>query len=126
NVIQPGDELLILPISGVRHVVKEGDTLASVAKKYGGDADEIMSYNQLASATLRPGDTIVIPGGEIESTPVSPSTSAPAGGGSTASVAAGYFIHPLPGSIKTQGIHGYNGVDLAAGVGAAVRAAAAG
>ena len=38
----------------------------------------------------------------------------------------GGFIHPLPGSLRTQGIHGYNGVDLASGTGTPIRAAAAG
>lgn len=125
SAIQPGDTLVILPISGIRHTVKEGDTLASLAKKYGGDADEIMSYNQLASATLRAGDVVVIPGGEIETPKPAVSSSVAVSTGGSAAAAIG-FIHPLPGSIRTQGIHGYNGVDLAAAVGTAIRAAAAG
>jgi LysM repeat protein len=50
--IRPGDSLVILPIVGVRHVVKTGDTISTIAKKYDGDADEILQYNQLASAEV--------------------------------------------------------------------------
>jgi len=132
NLIRPGDELVILPITGVRHVVKSGDTLRSIAKKYGAEAEhldeiveEIISYNQLASSEdLAVGDTIVIPGGEVEApTPIRTTysaTSVATGGGSAG------FIHPVPGAVKTQGIHGYNGVDFGAPAGTPVRAAAAG
>lgn len=127
--IQPGDSLVILPIVGVRHVVKSGDTIGSIAKKYDGDADEILAYNQLAdSSALSVGATLIIPGGAVHQAPaVTPSqsggstpTAAPSAGGS------GYFAHPAPGAIKTQGLHGYNAVDLAAGHGSPIRAAAAG
>ena len=40
----------------------------AIAKKYEGDADEILSYNQLeGSDELAVGDTIIIPGGTIQS-----------------------------------------------------------
>lgn len=128
NAIQPGDTLVILPIAGVRHVVKSGDTISTIAKKYEGDADEILSYNQLASATdLSVGDTLIVPGGALHSAPVRVSTQATPLSVSGASVgSAGGFSHPAPGAVKTQGIHGYNAVDLAAGFGSPIRAAAAG
>ena len=40
TAIQPGDSLVILPIAGVRHVVKKGDTMSTIAKKYDGDQEE--------------------------------------------------------------------------------------
>ena len=125
GVIQPGDNLVILPISGVRHVVKEDETISQIAEKYEGDVDEIINYNQLASAdAIAEGDTIVIPNGELKSAPrrtyATPvSTSGSTSGGS-------YFSHPLPGSIRTQGLHGNNGVDFGAAIGTPIRAAAAG
>lgn len=128
STIQPGDTLIILPITGVRHVVRKGDTPESLAKKYSGNAEDILAYNQFASAVdLKPGETIVIPGGEVEA-PKAPTKKPTSGGGTgTASAAGGkYFTHPVPGAVRTQGIHGYNGVDLGAAVGTAVRAAAAG
>jgi murein DD-endopeptidase MepM/ murein hydrolase activator NlpD len=122
--IRPGDTLVILPITGVRHIVKSGDTLASIAKKYGGDVDDILAYNQLASATeIAVGDTVIIPDGTIAAPPAvksSVGTSVAVGGGSSG------FVHPVPGAVRSQGIHGYNGVDLAAPAGTAVRAAQGG
>jgi murein DD-endopeptidase MepM/ murein hydrolase activator NlpD len=45
---------------------------------------------------------------------------------STAGATAGYYMAPLAHYIETQGIHGYNGVDLAAPVGTPIMASAAG
>jgi murein DD-endopeptidase MepM/ murein hydrolase activator NlpD len=124
--IQPGDTLVILPIAGVRHVVKSGDTIASVAKKYEGDAEEIVSYNQLASASdLSVGDTLIIPGGAMHTAAAKTRASATPTKVTGGSGGAG-FVHPAPGSVKTQGIHGYNGVDLAGSSGSTIRAAAGG
>lgn len=125
TAIQPGDSLVILPIVGVRHVVKDGDTINSIAKKYEGDVDEILSYNQLASANeLTEGDTLIIPGGAMHATKVVTSAAPVKSSGSVSG--GGGLIHPAPGAIRTQGIHGYNSVDLASGHGSAIRAAAAG
>ncbi len=126
--IQPGDTLVILPIVGVRHVVKKGDTISTIAKKYEGDTDEILSYNQLASAEeLSIGDTLIIPGGAMHAAPARVAAQAqPVRVGGTSVATAGYFSHPVPGAVRTQGIHGYNAVDLAAGYGTPIRAAASG
>ncbi|MBI4088846.1 M23 family metallopeptidase [Candidatus Kaiserbacteria bacterium] len=129
--VRPGDTLIILPISGVEHLVKRGDTLKSLAKKYNADANEIAQFNGLdITDTLAVGSTIIIPGGEIAVpavTPLSrPSPIPPpiiVGGGS---FQAGYYGNPVPGAILTQGIHGWNGIDLGAPRGTPVHAAAAG
>lgn len=124
--IHPGDTLLILPINGVQHVVKKGDTLAGIAKKYGGDKDEIIAFNDLADGELTVGSTITIPGGELPEEPkptgVKKGTRVITGGPNI----SGYFTFPIPGGVKTQGLHGYNGVDYGAPVGTPVLAAAAG
>lgn len=126
--IHPGDSLIILPITGVRHVVKKGDTIKSIAKKYNGDVDDILAYNQLPSgAEVTAGDTIVIPDGTIAAP--TPSATKKSSGGKAVATGGGSagFTNPLPGSIKTQGIHGYNGVDLSGvGIGSPVVAAAGG
>ncbi len=44
----------------------------------------------------------------------------------TQSVSKGYFAHPIPGSVLTQGAHGYNSVDFGAPTGTPVLAAASG
>jgi LysM repeat protein len=127
--IRPGDSLVILPIVGVRHTVKSGDTISKLATRYRGDADEILAYNQLeAGAPLVVGDTIIIPGGVV-STPPPMRAAAPSRAPAVSSGAdsdGGLFAHPLPGSVRTQGLHGFNGVDLAAPLGTPIRAAAAG
>lgn len=121
--VREGQTLVILPISGVRYEVKKGDSISSIAKKFEGDTEEILAYNQLASASeLKEGLSIVIPGGLIHQAPtVSAATPTKTTGGKASS-----FINPAPGSVKSQGIHGYNAVDLAGKVGMTVRAAAAG
>ncbi|MEK7612729.1 MAG: M23 family metallopeptidase [Patescibacteria group bacterium] len=129
RVIHPGQELIILPITGVQHVVAKGDTLASIAKKYKGDLEDIASYNELATdAALTVGETIIVPNGVIEAPP------APRSSGSTAAVrsaggppvAQGYYGWPVDGGVVTQGIHGYNGIDIGARTGTSIFAAAAG
>ena len=128
SAIKPGDTLIILPIAGVRHVVKSGDTLSTIAKKYKGNAEEILSYNQLDNdSNLVVGDTLVIPGGalHVESAPVSTKT-AKKNSSIKNTATGGSFSHPIPGAVKTQGIHGSNGVDFGAGIGTTIRAAAAG
>jgi LysM repeat protein len=125
--IQPGDALVILPIVGVQHEVKSGDTMSTIAKKYEGNVEEILAYNQLTSSDqLSVGDTLIIPGGALHAAPVRVAQSAtPVSVSGVSSVASG-LVHPAPGSIKTQGIHGYNAVDLAGGHGSPIRAAASG
>ena len=41
SVIKPGQELLILPITGVYHTVQKGETLSAIAKKYSVSVGEI-------------------------------------------------------------------------------------
>ncbi len=128
SAIQPGDTLVILPIVGVRHTVLKGETLSSILKKYDADLEEVLDYNNLASAdAIAVGDELMIPGGQLHTSSnklASAPTPTKTSGGSTASGAG--FSHPLPGSIRTQGIHGYNGVDLAASAGTPVLSAGTG
>lgn len=125
--IQPGDSLVILPITGVRHIVKKGDTIASIAKKYSGDVDDILAYNQLASASdIAIGDTVMIPDGVIATPAPSKNIASTRGGTSASGSGSAGFTHPLPGSVRSQGIHGYNGVDFAAPAGTPILASASG
>lgn len=122
--IREGQTLIILPISGVRHIVKKGDTISSLAKLYKGDEEEIIAFNQLGSGEgLEVGSEIMVPGGLLHTAPaVKVATPVKSSGQSQASG----MTHPVPGAIKSQGIHGYNGVDLATKVGTPVRASLAG
>lgn len=128
DLIRVGQTLVILPVSGVRYTVGKGDTLTRVAEKFKGDIDEIARFNDIANtAELAVGSVIVIPDGEI-----GPAVRAQYGipqsvvYGTDAPSYDGYYIRPLSGGRKTQGLHGYNGVDLGAPFGTPVYAAAAG
>lgn len=124
--VQPGDVLVILPIVGVRHTVASGETLASIIKEYDADLEEVLDYNNLASADdLSVGSELIIPGGTMQTTISYSSRPTPTDSDGGTRSALG-FSHPVPGAIRTQGIHGYNGVDYAASHGTAIRAAAAG
>ena len=138
GVIGEGQTLTILPISGVKHIVKSGDTIQSITKKHGGDLKEVLQFNNLAvDAKLALGEEIIIPDGE---TSVSAQNTTGSNSGSTGSTKkptipskfsklpdyGDYYMRPIAGGRKTQGIHGYNGVDLASSRGTPVMASAAG
>lgn len=126
SVISPGQTLVILPISGVRHTVKKGDTLQSIAKLYKGDLEEIKSYNHISESTsLAVGDVIIIPDGEIVQTTSSSPAPSRTIAVSSSQAYEGYYIKPVPGK-RTQGIHGFNAVDLGSPVGTPIVAAASG
>jgi murein DD-endopeptidase MepM/ murein hydrolase activator NlpD len=127
--ISPGQVLVILPVTGIRHTVAKGETLASVSKKYKGDADEIAEYNGLEDGKLTVGEVIIIPDGQILPQPTASSASSArtsplrnAGGPHLDS----YYTWPVNGGVITQGLHGYNGVDIGASIGTGVLASANG
>jgi LysM repeat protein len=146
--IKPGMTLVILPVSGIQHTVAKGETLASIARKFSADAEDIASYNGIDSgAGLRAGEVLIIPGGEVAVSSVAKTSTKPATaakkatiktGGSLASVKAnpykggsgatigGYYSNPVPGGRLTQGVHGWNGVDIGAPAGTPVKASASG
>ncbi|MFA6095560.1 MAG: M23 family metallopeptidase [Candidatus Paceibacterota bacterium] len=124
--IKAGDELVILPISGVTHTVAKGDTLRSIAAKYKADLDEITAYNSLkAGSVLAVGSKIIIPDGELA---LAPRSSAPTASlrGAGGPAYDGYYQWPVEGGRRTQGLHGYNGIDIGAPKGTAIYAAAEG
>lgn len=128
-VLKPGDNLIILPITGIQHTVKKGETIKGLAKKYGGNFEEIVAYNDLdVNKGLTIGDTIIIPDGE-ESTIVSstkPGSKVPAKYSGPSY--SGYFMKPVTSYRRTQGLHGYlhNAIDMAAPLGTSIYAAAEG
>ena len=126
STISVGQTLTILPVTGVKYKVKKGDTLASIAKDLHGDADEIAQYNGLEEdSTLALGTELIIPNGEIAIAVAAPAPRPSSSSGASPSY-AGYYMRPITGGVKTQGIHGYNGVDLAVPAGTPIVASAAG
>ncbi len=66
SCIHPGDEIEILPISGLKHTVKNGETISLIAKKYDVTIDRIIEFNDLpADAFISIDDELIIPGGEM-------------------------------------------------------------
>ncbi|MEI8223916.1 MAG: M23 family metallopeptidase [bacterium] len=136
DVLQRGQNLVILPITGVKHKVQKGETIQSIAKKYKVDVTDITDYNDLvASDILRQGEVLIIPDGEIVtvSTPTKTTKIVPGSGVKKTGVPSskGYYIQPVVpdgGRIrKTQGFHTrYNAIDVGAPVGTPIRAMADG
>lgn len=149
GAIQPGQKLTILPVTGVQYKVKSGGSIADVAGKYVEGSENIASlarevalFNGLEiDAELKAGDTIILP--NVDITPAEPKKESPkkssgskSSGAKSSGVAvgtkanvattAGWLVHPVPGGVKTQSIHGYNGIDIGAPIGTPIRASAAG
>ena len=69
NHLSIGMEITVLPVDGTLHVVKSGETLDSIAKRYKTTADRILSYapNGLEQPEdVVAGAEIVVPGGSME------------------------------------------------------------
>lgn len=123
--IRPGDTLVILPVTGIKYTVRKGDTLKSISERFKGDANEILAFNALEpDAVLAVGLEIIIPDGEVA--PLATRAPSRIAGGALGSLnTVGYFMRPAVGK-KTQGVHGYNGIDIGASCGSPIYASAAG
>lgn len=124
-----GDVLLIPPFSGVEHTVTKGQTLQSIAKLYNADVEEISTANHLEGTKIVVGDTLIIPGGELQ-TPKSTTTpkkkTLPANIAINSNTPSnGYFIKPVQCRL-TQGRHDRYAVDLGCPIGTPILASASG
>jgi len=118
--IKPDQVIIILPITGIKYTVKKGDTVDLLAKKFKSDVGDIVSFNSVDTAVgLTIGQEIIIPNAEVEVVAAkatktkSGKTPPNSSSKSSSSDTTGYFKRPINGGIKTQGIHGNNGIDLA-------------
>ncbi len=79
DLIRAGDELTILPMTGVRHEVSRGQSLSYISSKYDVSSQEIIEANQLENPErLSVGEKLIIPGGEkqtVQETTQAPSRS---------------------------------------------------
>lgn len=123
SVISPGKKLVILPVTGILHIVRKGDTISEVAELYKGKVQEIVSYNELdQGGEIFVGDILIIPNG------TKPAVSSASPVYVTQTVPNSYFICPVPTPYRiTQGLHPYNAIDFSTGkCGSPIYAAAGG
>ena len=123
RLLQIGQVIRIPNQDGIYYSVKAGDTLESIAENYNTTVAHISTANELFSDTLKPNDSLFIPGakmdwvarqeinGELFIWPCSGYVSS----------SYGYRIAPFGG---TRQFH--SGIDIASPMGSAVRAAMAG
>lgn len=128
-----GDQVRILPVDGVLHVVKRGDTLSGIASKYETDMQSIVQYaaNGMTSINdpLPIGKEIVVPGGTkpyvaptVGNASTAYSVARPAG----ALAGSGNFSWPAAGYISQGYWRGHPAIDIAGWLGAPVTAADSG
>ena len=132
--LQPGQVLLLPPVPGVVVIFKANDTLAGLATTFGVDASDILGFNHVRSAQLVPGAKLVIP--------VDPAVGPNLSSGAQADpIEPEKFMCPIPGASIIQKfgptsfalepayggyLHFHSGIDLLAGYGTPILAAAGG
>lgn len=118
--VKPGKTLVILPVTGVLHIVGSGQTLGQIAVMYNISAKEISDFNELdEEGRIFVGDFLIISNGK--KLKVSQSYA-------IVNLPQSYFICPIPSPCRlTQVLHFFNAVDLSNGrCGDPIFAAAAG
>ncbi|MBI2013467.1 MAG: LysM peptidoglycan-binding domain-containing protein [Candidatus Colwellbacteria bacterium] len=112
NLIRPGQEILILPVSGVLHSVKPGETLGSIATMYGVSIESISTYNKNGVVE---GDVVIVPYAK----PIKRLTSA-------SYLPSLDLAFPVVDGYNWGYLHGTNAVDIAARCGTPIFASADG
>ena len=130
NQLQVGAQLIILPVDGVLHEVRAGETLESIAELYRVSASDIIAYepNNLEFPFYRlvPESDLLIPGASIGqfffTAPKSVATNA-AGQPQWKVFGTGTYIWPINGRCLTQFYNGFHpAIDISAGEGSPVYA----
>ncbi len=142
DTVREGQELVLLPITGIQVEIKKGDSISTIATRYAGDAEEIANYNNLdLDESLVAGEKIIIPDGELgaeltktaevsekktEKKSVTKKETPSSGTVAKKSELESYFIRPVNG-VVSQKKHGpHEATDVANKVGTSVVAMADG
>ncbi|MGH2592986.1 MAG: peptidoglycan DD-metalloendopeptidase family protein [Anaerolineae bacterium] len=127
DLLRIGQEVVILPIDGVYHEVKAGDTLASIAAKYKVEVDAIIGaaneWNGLQPPdyAVSAGMQLIVAGGTKPYIPkVVTAYNGPIPSGARGT---GRFQWPVIGRITQDYWYGHRGLDIAAPPGSGVYAA---
>lgn len=138
SALKPEQVIVILPVSGIKYIVKKGDNVNLLAKKYKVDVSEIIDFNNIdVSIGLTVGQEIIIPNATVEVVKTKPATTkcktkkclgTTADDGSSKSKldTTGYFKRPVNGGVRTQGLHDRYAIDIASLFGAPILASAGG
>ena len=118
-----GDELSILPVTGLQYKVSSGETIYTIAKKLDTEPQKIVDFpfNDFANPetfSLVAGQTLIVPDGikpSEQSTYVRPRLAITASG--PASVSSAGFAWPLRGGISQYPVWYHMAVDITADVG---------
>jgi murein DD-endopeptidase MepM/ murein hydrolase activator NlpD len=132
--LKVGQPLKLPPVPGVVVAVKRGDTPASLASAYGTEVSTVLGFNGIRGSQLTPGSVLVIPIDPAQGPNLS--TGVPAD-----PIDPGQFLCPITGAqiIQQFGptsfaleppfagyLHFHTGIDLLAGYGTPIVAAAGG
>ncbi len=133
NSIKPGQTLKIPPITGVVHMVKSGETIYSIAKKYDTDAQSMVDFpfnifTNDETFALAIGQTLYVPDGVKTEVTWSPASSiarvlTPDAG---AVSATGTWIWPAAGRITQPWRPWHTAIDIANKAGGSILAADSG
>lgn len=114
-----GQEITVLPVTGVIHQVQSGETLESIANMYDASEARIAKYNKKVLAQgLAVGANIIVPDAK-------PKSGVAATGVSALPDLGNYFAIPTTGWNWGK-LHNYNAVDIANACGTPIYAAAEG
>ena len=124
-----GQELRILPVTGLTHTIKKGETFGKIARNYGVEIKDITIFNDLDAKSLKIGTKIIVPNG-VKKRVVSRTRSSVKTTYSSRAPQSGYYIRPTIGRVsswfgpRSRGYH--YGLDIAAPTGTPIVAAASG
>jgi murein DD-endopeptidase MepM/ murein hydrolase activator NlpD len=128
--IKVGQKLNILPVTGVKHTVKSGNTISKIATKYDAETEDILIFNDILKGdSLKKGDIIFVPNGIIKPVVIKNTSSGKIVSSNT-KAPSGYYLRPVSGIITSPygsrrgGFH--YGVDIGNKRGTPVFAAASG
>lgn len=119
RALSVGQEITILPVSGIIHQVQPGETLQSIANMYGVTEPRIAKYNKrIIARGIGVGTNLIVPDAKPLAELVSAATVA-------LPELRGYFAIPTSGWNWGK-LHNYNAVDIANACGTPIYAAAEG